>query len=67
MAAEEWITVREAARLSGYHIESIRRLVHAGQIEARKFATVWQVSRKSLLAYVKRAEERGERRGPKRH
>ncbi len=63
--ADEWITVREAARLSGYHIEHIRRLTRTGEVKARKFATVWQVNRKSLLAYLTRVKELGERRGPK--
>jgi len=34
-------------------------------VKARKFATVWQVDRRSLLAYLSMAEKRGERRGPK--
>jgi excisionase family DNA binding protein len=63
--ADEWITVREAARLSGYHIEHIRRLTRTGEVKARKFATVWQVNRKSLLTYLTRVKELGERRGPK--
>jgi excisionase family DNA binding protein len=63
--AGDWITVREAAQLTGYHIEHIRRLTRAGKVNARKFATVWQVDRHSLLAYLKKTEELGERRGPK--
>ena len=63
--ADDWITVREAARISGYHIEHIRRLTRTGEVKARKFATVWQVDRKSLFAYLRRVNELGERRGPK--
>lgn len=62
---EDWITVREAANLSGYHIEHIRRLIRTGEIQARKFATVWQVERIALLAYLDRAKAKGEKRGPK--
>ncbi len=62
---DEWITVREAAQLSGYHIEHVRRLTRTGDVQARKFATVWQVNRKSLLGYLGRVAQLGERRGPK--
>ncbi len=62
---DDWITVQQAAELSGYHIEHIRRLIRMGEIEARKFATVWQVNRKSLFAYIRKAEELGAKRGPK--
>jgi hypothetical protein len=63
--APEWITIREAAEISGYHIEHVRRLIRADRVKARKFATVWQVDRRSLLAYLSKAEKIGKRRGPK--
>jgi hypothetical protein len=63
--APEWITIREAAEISGYHIEHVRRLIRADRVKAKKFATVWQVDRRSLLAYLSKAEKMGERRGPK--
>ena len=63
--AAEWITIREAAEISGYHIEHVRRLIRANRVKAKKFATVWQVDRHSLLAYLSTAEKMGERRGPK--
>ncbi len=64
--AEDWMTVQDAARFSRYHADSIRELVRDGRIKGRKFATVWQVNRASLLAYVKEQEKRGEKRGPKK-
>jgi hypothetical protein len=33
---DEWITTNEAAQISGYHVEYIRRLVRESQITARK-------------------------------
>lgn len=63
--AEQWLTVQQAADILGYHPNSIRRLIYDGQIEARKFATVWQVSKPSLLAYVRKVEKLGDKRGPK--
>lgn len=60
-----WITTREAVKLSGYHLNHVRRLIRMGQVKGRKFLTVWQVSKSSLLAYLRRQEEQGERRGRK--
>ncbi len=62
----DWITTAEAVKLSGYTPEHIRRLIKLGAVKAQKWGREWQVSRKSLLAYVHKAEELGERRGPKR-
>ncbi len=57
MAKDEWLTVNEAAKLSGYHPEHIRRLVRQGAITAKKFSIVWMVSRDSLLTYMKSKEK----------
>jgi excisionase family DNA binding protein len=63
----EWLTVEEAAKLSGYHPEYIRRLIRDGEIEAKKFSIVWQVSRKSLTAYIETAKSQEDKRyTPKR-
>jgi excisionase family DNA binding protein len=34
--APEWITIREAAEISGYHIEHVRRLIRADRVKAKK-------------------------------
>ena len=66
MIGEEWITTQEAAELSGYHPDHLRRLIRAGEIRARKLSFLWLVSRQSLLEYLKKAEESDDsRRGPK--
>ena len=49
---EDWITVTEAAEISGYHPEHIRRVIREGKIDARKFSIVWQISKSSLLDYI---------------
>ncbi len=61
----KWLTVTEAAKLVGYHPERIRELARDNQIEARKFSIVWQVSRRSLMAYRAKMRRRGAKRGPK--
>ncbi len=62
---EEWLTVREAAELSGYNPESITRLIRDGKIQARKVSIVWLVDRESLLAYLGKVQTLGEKRGRK--
>jgi len=61
-----WITVEDAAKLAEYHPEHIRRLIRQGKIEARKFATVWQVNKSSLISYKNEIKDLGNKRGPKR-
>jgi excisionase family DNA binding protein len=63
--ADEWLTVNEAAKLSGYHPETLRELMRDGKIKARKISIVWLVDRESLLAYMAKARAMGEKRGPK--
>lgn len=62
---EDWITTAEACKLSGYSGYHIRYLVNTGKVKAQKFGEVWQIDRASLLAYMKKAEKLGAKRGPK--
>jgi excisionase family DNA binding protein len=62
----DWITTDEAAELSGYTHNHLRELIRDGKITAQKFGPIWQVDRKSVLAYLKKMQESGERRGRKR-
>jgi excisionase family DNA binding protein len=62
---DEWLTVHDAAKLSGYHPESIRELVRQGKIKAQKFSIVYRVDRESLLAYLTSVQTMGEKRGRK--
>ena len=59
---DEWLSVSEAAELSGYHPEYIRRLIRDGEIEARKFSIVWQVKRESLNSYMEAAKSQDDKR-----
>ena len=64
---DEWITTREAVEISGYHPYHLRRLIRAGKLQSRKFGTIWQVDRQSLLQYLKEAQDSTDARwGPKR-
>jgi glutamine amidotransferase-like uncharacterized protein len=59
---DDWLSVSEAVKLSGYHPEYIRRLIRNEEIEAKKFSIVWQVKRKSLLDYIESAKEKEDKR-----
>jgi len=59
---DEWLSVSEAAKLSGYHPEYIRRLIRDGELEARKFSIVWQVRTQSLLDYLESAQSKEDKR-----
>jgi excisionase family DNA binding protein len=66
---EDWLTTNEAVQISGYELDYIRKLVRAKKITGRKWGQSWQVSRKSLLEFLKSREQHGEKRGrkPKRN
>lgn len=64
--ADEWLSVREAADLTGYHPEHVRELLREGRVRGRKFAgVVWQIERGDLTAYVEQMRQRGEKPGRK--
>ena len=63
--AEEWLTTEQAADLSGYHPDHVRRLVRAKHIEAKKWGQAWMISRESILDYGRRSRASGQKRGPK--
>ena len=63
---DEWLTVYQAAEVSGYSAEYVRRLLRQGKISSQKFLTVWQISKSSLLAYIREAQKTPDKRwGPK--
>lgn len=63
---DEWISVEEAAHLSGYHVQHVRELARDGRVKARRFGRLaWQIERASLDAYVEAMRQRGEKRGPR--
>jgi len=62
----DWISVDEAAGLSGYSAEYIRRLIRSARIRALKKGLMWWVDRQSLQVYLKEANTSDDqRRGPK--
>ena len=61
----EWITIRQASEITGYHAEHLRELLRVGKINGQKFGTVWMVDEHSILLYLKMATWSDDgRRGP---
>jgi len=66
MANNDWLTVQDAARLSGYRADHLRELIRDGKLKAQKFGPIWAVNRQSLLTYMNEALKSEDRRhGPK--
>lgn len=61
----DWITSAEAARLTGYHPDYLRKIIRAGKVKSQKWGRELMVSRTSLLAYVRKSQKSGAKRGPK--
>jgi excisionase family DNA binding protein len=61
-----WITITEASELSGYHKDTLRKLACRNKIRGRKFVTVWEIDKASLLTYLQHVERMGAKRGPKK-
>ena len=62
---EEWLTTFEAARISNYELDYIRKLIRAKKIIGRKWGQSWQVSRDSLMEFLEERDKQGEKRGRK--
>ena len=60
-----WLSTYEAAELSGYHPDYIRRLIRSGGVIGKKWGSAWMVDKESLLAYAQKQNAQGEKRGPK--
>lgn len=57
-----WFTVQEVAQQFQVHIQTVRRLIRRGDIEAIKFGGEFRISEKALYEYTERQKQRqGER------
>ena len=50
----QWITTEEAAELSGYDVQYMRRLARQGKIGAEKKGRDWWIDRDVFKAYLDR-------------
>ena len=58
----DYITADEAATISGYHVNYIRRIMRQGKVKGRKAGLVWLIERDSLQAYLAKVQELGARK-----
>ena len=58
----EWITSSEAAEVSGYDVQWIRRLARAGKIGAERKGRDWWIDRDKFQAYLAAMTELGSKR-----
>jgi hypothetical protein len=66
---EDYMTLRQAIRLSGYNDQYLRRMAKEGRIYALKFGQFWMISRRSLEAFMNNANSKvdtDQRFGPKK-
>lgn len=49
---QDWVTVQEASKLTGYNPEQIRRLARERKIESQKWGNAWMINHPSLLNYI---------------
>ncbi len=55
----DYITADEAADISGYDVQHVRRLMRAHRIKGRKAGLVWLIERESLHEYLAKVEALG--------
>lgn len=58
----DYVTSEDAAEISGYHVNYIRRLLRQRKLKGRKFGNVWLIERESLQDYLRLVEELGSRK-----
>ncbi len=66
-ALEDFLTIEEAAALSGYSGQYLRRMAKRGRLGAVKRGYFWLVERAALEAYMRAADQAGDRRYGPRH
>ena len=62
MEKHDWITSEEAIKISGLHHDYLRRILRAERIVARKWGREWQISKSSLLAYLREGQKSSDKR-----
>lgn len=55
---ENYLTVAEAAKRLNIHPESVRRLIRAGKLPARKFSNTWLIERTTLEQFASNYDPR---------
>ena len=60
------LTVQAAAKLTGYNIQYLRRILRSGTLEGIKIGQIWLIDMESLEAYLQHVETTSDLRcGPR--
>jgi excisionase family DNA binding protein len=65
----DWVSVKEAVELTGYHPYYLRELIRNEKISAEKKGNSWWVDREALLSYITAAgaaKHSDKRHGPRK-
>lgn len=65
----DWISVSEAAEITGYHPEHLRRLIRQGKLKAVRKGTMFWLDRGELSSFMDETQESraaDQRHGPKK-
>jgi excisionase family DNA binding protein len=60
--ADSWISVAEAARITGRSSETVRRTIHSGAVEAKRVGSRgwWSVAAADVEALVTKSRKNGD-------
>ena len=62
---EEYITVRTAAKISGYNQQYLRRLLRDNVFRSKRIGQLWLIDRNDFLKYLKNTQKSLDKRfGP---
>jgi hypothetical protein len=64
-ALDEWLTVKEAVKISGYQPAHIRLLIRRNEVNGMKWGRDWMVNQESLIQYLQESQTKGRKRGRK--
>ena len=63
--SNDYITVRTAAKISGYNQQYLRRLLRGGILQSKRLGQLWLIDREDFLKYFNEAKRSNDKRyGP---
>jgi len=61
----EYLTVKTAAKVSGYNQQYLRRLLRANVLQSKRLGQIWLINRDDFLRYLGKANKSEDKRfGP---
>lgn len=58
----EWVSVREAAQISGYSLPYVQKLARTGRVKAKRVGPIFLIDQASLQAYLDEVRALGTQR-----